>query len=391
MPPDSSWSPIDLGAAEHAKPTEPPYVCGILYRGKRHAISGPPEAAKTLTACILGLEHARAGEGRFALVDFESGPPAARLLLEDLGATVEEVGDVYYVQPESPPTPDAIEQMVAAGVTVAIIDAAAGAYDVSGLDDNKRSDSQKFARTWVDALWKLGVTVVLIDHVVKNAEARGKFAIGSERKLGTVDVHLGLTPIRQLHRGGDSLIRITTHKDRPGHLDRPVAAELSLLSDPDTHQISWTFRPPANEQAPDAWRPTVLMQRVSAFLEHQSEPVSRRTVEENVKGKSRTFLRQAMDALVEGGYANETLGSRGARMLTFARHFTSPDLAPTSPGEDGGDLAGPRPLLQEGEVRGEDEVERLLTKHFDIASGREFDDEPPLRPSPIPQDVGAAT
>jgi hypothetical protein len=37
----------------------------------RHAISGPPEAAKTLAALIFGLEWMRAGRGLFALIDFE--------------------------------------------------------------------------------------------------------------------------------------------------------------------------------------------------------------------------------------------------------------------------------------------------------------------------------
>src|SRR5262249_48827941 len=146
-----------------------------------------------------------------------------------------------------------IDAIVAEGVTFACIDAAAGAYDVSELDDNKRQDAEAFGRAWIDPLWRQGVTTLVLDHVVKNAEQRGKFAIGSERKAGRVDVHLGLHVVHQVSRGGDGLIRIDTHKDRPGWLTRPSAAELELRSDPDTHALTWTFQPSTSSNTGDDW------------------------------------------------------------------------------------------------------------------------------------------
>jgi hypothetical protein len=105
------------------------------------------------------------------------------------------------------------------------------------------------------------------------------------------------------------------------------------------------------------------MERVSAYLEEQGEPVSLNAVEKNVKGKSRDWIRKAVEALVANGCVAETPGSRGARMLTSRQPFTSPDLAETSPGEVQNDLAHLAYPLQGGEVRGEvpgeDELERL--------------------------------
>jgi hypothetical protein len=66
-----TWERVDLSSPEFERPSEPPVVCGLLYAGMRHAISGPPEAAKTLAALIFGLEWMRAGRGLFALIDFE--------------------------------------------------------------------------------------------------------------------------------------------------------------------------------------------------------------------------------------------------------------------------------------------------------------------------------
>jgi hypothetical protein len=211
-----TWLAVNLAAPEFDVPTEPPALCGLVYTGKRHALSGPPEAAKTLAAAIFGLEHDRATGQRFALIDFEMGEHATRLLLHDLGAALEEIRQVYYVPAEGPPQADDLFALHDAGVTLAVIDSAAGAYAVSGLDDNKRQDAETFSRAWIAPLWQLGVTTIVLDHVTKNSEARGRYAIGSERKLGTVDVHLGFEPVKALTRGGHGLVRVVTHKDRPG-------------------------------------------------------------------------------------------------------------------------------------------------------------------------------
>ena len=137
-----NWEPINLTASEFDKPSLPPSLCGLVYAGKRHVLSGPPEAAKTVISLIVALEHMRAG-GTVAFIDFESGPAETRRLLEDLGATKDEVGSVYYFEPSGPPAPDDIDRIVAYGITLVIIDAAAGAYGVSGLDDNKRQDARR--------------------------------------------------------------------------------------------------------------------------------------------------------------------------------------------------------------------------------------------------------
>jgi hypothetical protein len=308
---------INLAAPEFASKPEPPITCGLIYRRKRHVLIGPPEAAKTLAALIVGLEHMRGGHGPFALVDLEMGEHATRLLLEELGATADEIRGIWYATPEAPPQQDDLDQLADAGVTLVIIDAAAGAYGVSALDDNKRADAERFGQLWVEPLWRRDIATLLLDHVVKNSDNRGRFAIGSERKLGGVDVALGLEAVKQLHRGGRGLIRITTHKDRPGHLPRPRAAEFELRSDPDTHRITWTFRP-ASDDDPDAdtWRPTVLMDRVLEHVNHPFyEPQTRNAIANAVRGK-REYVLQAIDLLLEDGQ----LALDGKRVVPVPRN-----------------------------------------------------------------------
>ena len=187
-----SWEVLNLTASRFAEPSEPPWLCGLIYRGKRHAISGPPEAAKTLAALTIALEAIRARD-LVAFIDFESGPAETRRLLEDLGATPAELDNVIYIEADGPPDASDLERhIIAQGADLVIIDAAAGAYEASGLSENDRGDIERFARMWIQPLWRAGIATILIDHVVKNSDSRGKFAIGGERKLGGVDVHLGL-------------------------------------------------------------------------------------------------------------------------------------------------------------------------------------------------------
>lgn len=309
-----NWQALNLTAPEFAQPSEPPWLCGLIYRRKRHSISGPPEAAKTLTALVLALEACRRDNVRVGFVDFESGPAETRRLLEDLGATPDEISAFRYIEAEGPPDENDLQRcFIAEGVELVIIDAAAGAYAVSGLDEMKRADIEAFANLWIDPLWRQGIANVLVDHVVKKADERGKFAIGGERKLGGVDVHLGLSAVKQLHRGGDGLIRIATLKDRPGWLARPTAAELHLTSDPATHRIAWNLRQPAQPaSSDDGFRPTVLMERLSRQLEQHPEGISRTKLYNATSGR-REWLVIGLERLIAEGFVADDGSHLGSR------------------------------------------------------------------------------
>ena len=174
-----------------------------------------------------------------------------------------------------------------------------------------------------------------------------------------------------MHRGADGLVKVTTHKDRPGHLERPHPAELHLASDPDTHAITWKFT--AGSSAPargvDDWKPTQLMEKVSRFLERQTEPVSRAVITAGVSGQKKWVL-QAIDELIAGGHATETPGSRGAKLTSHVHPFCVPD--PFSPVPENGTTSPVLPVLPpsrgNGSQNGSDdaEVERLAALARDM-------------------------
>ncbi len=324
-----SWEPIDLAKLEPRLATLPT-IGGVelVYPGKRHVFSGPPESAKTFATYAIALEEIRCG-GNILLVDFEMGPWDARDRLREMGTTDAELEHVFYIEPETPATAEIIESLASSWTfTLVVIDAAAGAYSLQGLDDNKRGDVERFARIYVQAFWLRGVATIVVDHVVKAAENRGRNPIGSERKLGGADVHLGFETVRALARGGSGLFRIITHKDRFGHLKRPKAAELELCSDPRAHAITWTFSAAGSADA-GSWRPTHLMEKVSRWLELQPDEVSRSDVEKSVTGTGE-FVRRALDELIAAGHVAERGGPRGARLNRSLSAFRESDLVGTS-------------------------------------------------------------
>lgn len=375
-PEPDSWTPINLNSLPDQPPVQPTLGgIGIVYPGKRHVFSGAPESAKTLAGYAILIQVVRA-QAEAILIDFEMGSYDARARLRELGATTDEIDRIHYLEPDVGATTQRITTLIQLNPHLVLIDAAAGAYGLQGLDDNKRQDVEAWSQIYVQGFWRAGIATILIDHVVKNTENRGRFQIGSERKLGGADVHLGFETITPISRGTDGLYKIVTHKDRGGYLQRGTLANLELSSHPNTHTITWTFK--AAEHTPDdvPFRPTTLMERISFWLRLQSEPVSRKTVEEAVKGKSNQAKRTAMDVLVREGFCVETEGARGARLIQAIRVYrhddpdcnpepmasqptnnplfsTSPDLAPTSPGDVPRDLAHLAPPYRgEGDGQG---------------------------------------
>jgi hypothetical protein len=289
----------NLANPEWAIPPDPPAIHGLLYKGKRHVISGPPESTKTLVAYLLLLEALRQGYG-VAILDFEMGPHAAATLLRELGATNQELASIHYTEPEQPPTPRDIQQIVNAAQFV-LIDSAAGSYDASGLDDNARKDAEQWAAQWIRPLWKQNIATVTIDHVTKDTQTRGKFVIGSERKIGQADVHLSLETLKPLNRGGTGLVKINTQRDRPGHLPRPTVYVIELVSD-EQHNISWTLGAPLEVADQGGFRHTIYMERISKVMERLPDHKwSKNALESEVEGK-REHVRTALFELVADGH-----------------------------------------------------------------------------------------
>jgi hypothetical protein len=397
-----SWHPYYLSGVQDDQAIPPSLGHNLIYPGLRHVFSGPQESAKTLAAYVIALDVIRAHPDRqIILIDFEMGPRGAKRRWRDCGATNQELDQqILYLAPEQPALLERVEILVALDPLLVLIDAAAGAFDNEDLDDNKRSDAEKWRKLYVDPFFDHGIATIVLDHVVKNTESRGKYTIGSERKTGGGEVHIGFDTIKPVKRGSTGIYKMTLHKDREGHHNRGHFYDFHVASDPDTHTLNCEFRPVDHPDDGTTQLPTELMQRVSHYLEQQPEPVSQNQILINVKGNDH-YLKAAIVHLVTLDYAAETAGKNRSRQFHSTRPFirsewentqetqvrpSSANVRPAEPPSGSASSAPPKGADRTGDTNGraqvrptqdDPEVQAMLA-HYDLL------EHPNEEPTPEP-------
>lgn len=320
-----SWVPVDLVSLDLAPP-EPPSIGGIVYPGRRHVFSGEPESLKTWAALVLCVDCLRAG-GHVVYVDMENGHRAILERLRCLGVLDDEIGRFLYVNPDEPMTEPSVLGDVRAMLAFLkpalwVMDSFTGALALHGLDSNSAVEVEGFYRQVVDPITADGTAFLAIDHLPKDKDRRGKFSIGSERKIAAADVHLGFEVIAPFGRGKNGLAKVLTHKDRPGWLKRPKTAELVLESAEGSGSVTWNLKPGEDNDEP-VFHPTKLMARVWNYVNMRADShPSRHQIEEAVRGR-REYVRSAIDLLVAEQYL-EQREEMGAYLYSVRKVYEEP-------------------------------------------------------------------
>jgi hypothetical protein len=316
-----SWKPQSLITLA-ANPPERPTIGRLLYPGKRTLLSGETESLKTWLALILAKAELDIGLP-LAWVDMDAmGPGALLERLRLLGVTDDVIADRFlYYEPVQRLVADLLDEVCATirdrGIRLLVGDAFNPWLHVHGLDPNSTLDIEAFWREVADPITRAGAAPVLLDHVAKNADSRGKYAYGSERKASGAIVHIGFKGLTPFSRGVEGSSLLSTYKDRPGFLPRPTIGKLVLTSDGG----AVAYRLDADlSRTGDTFRPTTLMEKVSRALERESEPRSANWVETTVDGKGES-KRTALNRLVDEGFLSEEQGPRKARLFTSVRPY----------------------------------------------------------------------
>jgi hypothetical protein len=301
-----TWRPLDLVDLGSEKP-KPPDLGGLLYSGRRHVASGEDDAGKTMLLLGISSDELRAGRGVVWIDTDEMGAGPILERLRGFGVEDETTRRLFaYLRPEEALTDAAREDVLALlhdlDARLMVSDAFNAALTLHGYSPNSTEDVEAFWQRVVAPFCRAGVAVVLPDHVVKSKEDRGRYAYGSERKATGCDVHLGLKVVEPFGRGRCGKARITVHRDRIGFLQKPSPGLFALDSDAETGRLYWRIDTAPETDEEGGWRPTGLMESVSRHLERVGRPQSRNQIESDVRGKGE-YIRQAIDALVGGGYA----------------------------------------------------------------------------------------
>ena len=266
-------------------------------------------------------------------IDFEdtAGTLVERLRL--LGVRPEDINEgLTYLGPEGPFDDEA--QIVMKGIMVdrgephlVIIDGVTEAMAQAGLQPNDGVGVAEFYAGFPRWLARSGAAVVLVDHVTKSTEGRGRFPIGSERKLSGIDGAAYLfTRTATFGRGRVGRVTITVSKDRHGHVRRHegingVIATM-VLDATENHRVEASMRAPHLGDDPVA-RPVQLMEAMSQAIEEEPG-INSRGVRNAVDGNN-DMKDQALSLLVEGGFVAVDPGPNRAHLHRSLKPFRVAD------------------------------------------------------------------
>ena len=336
-----AWDPVDVTAVLADDPSARIEACvlrradgvGLLYAGHVNWFSGEPESLKSwlaLVACVQELE----AERHVVYIDLEDNARSVILkrLHHDLGVDAERLTRFFhYIRPDEPITKgDSRSRLLAAAASWApslvVIDGVTEALSLHGLSSNSDVDIAALAALLARPLAEVGAAVLLIDHVVKDPEQRGRWPTGSQQKLaGVGGAAYGIRSVQVARRGAnDGLSRVVVTKDRQGGV-RPHASARGIVADfhmasSELGRVSWRLAPPEAVKEVTDVRPTYLMDRVSRWLEGQHTERSQNEILACVKGKERAIL-AAIRCLVGEGFVVATSGPRGAKLHRSTRPF----------------------------------------------------------------------
>jgi hypothetical protein len=140
-----------------------------------------------------------------------------------------------------------------------------------GLSINDNDDTAKWMRRLPKRVAKYGAAVVVIDHVTKSKDERGRWAAGAQHKLaGLTGAAYSFTTKQPAGRAvglqeRTGISAIAVEKDRPGYVrgwaSNKLVGHLELVSYPDGN-ISLTIVPPDDQPIVNM----TVVRRVLAYL-----------------------------------------------------------------------------------------------------------------------------
>lgn len=316
-----TWQPVDLSTVLDGT-WEAPEPCvgartdhiGLFYPGKQHTVISETEGGKTWLALSACIDEMLAGN-HVLYIDFEDSEGGIVKRILDQGISADVIREFFhYIRPsEALGTGINLDDLTAVleayKPTIGIIDGITEGMGMHGLDPLSNKDVAAWGRMVPKRIADSGAAAVSLDHVVKDREGRGRYAMGGVHKLNGLDgaayILENRTPMG-VGVVGKSTIRIA--KDRPGQLRRHALASKGLawfgdlVVDCSNGFPEVTIEPPV-ERTED-WRPTTMMQRISDFLAGRDEAASKKIIELGVTGKVAS-IRDALGYLIVDGYVSE--------------------------------------------------------------------------------------
>jgi len=319
----NTWAPVNLTDILAGDNTQGPVATtltrrdgkALLYPYAIHSIAGEPGSGKTWAALVAIAQELEAGNNTL-FIDFEDRPETIVHRLRALGTTIQAISDhLRYIRPETAlnPTSRHLLEQAATSCTIAVIDGITEAMTLHGLSLLDNEDVARWLALVPKILADLGPAVVQIDHVVKNADQRGRYAIGGQHKLaGITGVAYKMLTIRSFGRGVKGHAKLVIDKDKHGDVgpNGVTAADLHLDATSDDGVLyAWLDTPGDDHTETGEWRPTGYMHKVSLFL--QITPgANTNEIVMGVRGKKAHIVSAIQALITEGNVRTETGSNR---------------------------------------------------------------------------------
>lgn len=324
LPPDivRSWRPTDLtdilnGTYQTPQPTVGAREdgVGLYYPGRAHVLAAESESGKTWFQLAVHAHEMRTGNGTVYL-DFEDDAAGVVGRLLAMNVPPDIIRDRFaYIRPESPLMVAGSREDLAQAIgdlhpTLVTLDGVTEAMTLHDLDPLNNRDVAKFGQLLVKPITAAGPAVVSLDHVTKDKEGRGRYAIGAVHKLNGLNGAMYSLENRETFGiGVTGRSGIYISKDRPAQLrrhalpstgDRKWFGDLVVTSHHELF-VEVSVSPPAGRPEGGSFRPTNVMSKISTALQSASGPLSKNAIEGSVGGK-REIVRLALELLVNEGY-----------------------------------------------------------------------------------------
>lgn len=356
-----SWQPIDLGPYLRGEVKRPEPTVGVhrrdglqfLYPGKEHSVIGEMEAGKSWFALACVAAELNVGH-TVVYIHFEEADPSDTVeRLQALGVADQLIAERFrFVAPARAVTEAQISRLIADPTpTLVILDGVNEGMSLMGAAIREEDGVAAFRRAVITPFIRAGCAVLTADHVVKDRENRGRYALGSIHKGNALSGALILLenadPFGRNARGR-SHIYVT--KDRPGHLRRHGRGTKTsgktfmgemIVDDTRTHvsYLDLAILPPADPKPTedDAERGAQLGDAILQVIGAQSDQHvgSERTLLALIRKAGwevrDAVVRNTVDDLIVAGHLAETSGKRGAkgyRVLATAAQDQNSEVLP---------------------------------------------------------------
>lgn len=327
------WAPVDFAAVLDGDLTAPKATSltrrdgkHLLYPYAVHSISGEPGSLKTFVALLAVVQELEAGNNA-TMIDFEDRAESVAARLLQLGANPEHLRDPIrwrYIRPDVALDAGGTARLdtAVADCTITIIDGVTEVMNLHGMSINDNDDVARYVQMLPRRIADHGPAVLQIDHVTKDSDTRGRYAIGGQHKLASITgTAMKALVVKSGGRGEHGVIKLVLDKDKHGDVGPSghTIAEFHLDDTTPGQTYAWLDHPTASHDDDGNFRPTILMGRVSDYLYASPSPCSLREIRQGVKGNA-TSIADAVDALIREGHIRV---EPGPNRTTF-HHLVTP-------------------------------------------------------------------